>query len=121
MKKQETRLLKALLKGRRMTKNEIWKELSNEKLIFIEAALVYEADIETMFDYVVLIKSKFDIRLSRSIKERNFIEEDFRSRDKLQLLEKEKEKRADFVFSNNSSKEEFFKKADLLLLTLTGV
>jgi dephospho-CoA kinase len=96
----------------------ISKKYSDEKFIFIEAALIYEADIEIMFDYVVLIKSKFEFRLNRTIKKGDIKKEDFQNRNDLQIPDKEKEKRADFIFSNNSSKEELFKKADLLLLTL---
>lgn len=89
-----------------------------EKIIFIESALVYEADIEDNFDFVVLVKADFDIRLKRCIKSKIFTEDDFISRDNNQIPDMEKEKRADFIFSNNGTKDEIYKKADLLLLTL---
>ena len=47
-------------------------------------------------------------------------EKDFISRDKNQIPENEKEKRADFIFSNNGSKDDLYKKAELLLLTLNA-
>jgi dephospho-CoA kinase len=93
---------------------------SREKIIFIESALVYEADIEDDFDFVVLIKADFDIRLKRSLESNNFTEKDFIRRDKNQIPENEKEKRADFIFSNNGSKDDLYKKAELLLLTLNA-
>jgi dephospho-CoA kinase len=92
----------------------------DEKIVFVEAALIYEADIEKMFNYVILVTSDFNIRLRRSIKSGKFTEDDFISRDKNQISQEEKEKRADFIFSNNGSKKDLIKKADLLLLTLNS-
>jgi dephospho-CoA kinase len=92
----------------------------DEDIVFIEAALIYEADIEIMFNYVILVTSDFNIRLRRSIKSGKFTEDDFISRDKNQISQEEKEKRADFIFSNNGSKKDLIKKADLLLLTLNS-
>jgi len=98
----------------------IEKKYKDEKIIFIEAALIYEADIEKKFDYVVLVTADFNIRLKRSVESGKFNEEDFINRDNNQIPQEEKEKRADFIFSNNESKKDLIKKADLLLLTLNS-
>jgi dephospho-CoA kinase len=92
----------------------------DENIVFIEAALIYEADIEKMFNYVILVTADLNIRLKRSIKSGKFTEDDFIKRDKNQIPQQEKEKRADFIFSNNGSKNDLIKKADLLLLTLNS-
>jgi dephospho-CoA kinase len=96
------------------------KEYKDEKFVFIEAALIYEVDIEKKFDYVVLVTADFNIRLKRSVESGKFNEEDFINRDSNQIPQEEKEKRADFIFSNNESKKDLIKKADLLLLTLNS-
>ncbi len=96
------------------------KEYKDEKFVFIEAALIYEVDIEKKFDYVVLVTADFNIRLKRSAESGKFNEEDFINRDNKQIPQEEKEKRADFIFSNNESKKDLIKKADLLLLTLNS-
>ncbi len=98
----------------------IEKKYKNDKFVFIEAALIYEADIEKKFDYVVLVTAEFNIRLRRSVVSGKFNEEDFINRDNNQIPQEEKEKRADFIFSNNESKKKLVKKADLLLLTLNS-
>jgi dephospho-CoA kinase len=98
----------------------IGKKHKDEKFVFIEAALIYEADIEKKFDYVVLVTADFNIRLRRSVESGKFNEEDFINRDNKQIPQEEKEKRADFIFSNNESKKDLIKKADLLLLTLNS-
>lgn len=91
--------------------------LKSNKVVFVEAALIYEADMEAMFDYVVLITAQRDLRLARKIKA-GFTEEDFINRELNQIPEDEKKKRADFIFSNDGSIEELKMKFDLLLLTL---
>ncbi len=96
------------------------KKYKDEKFVFIEAALIYEVDIEKKFDYVVLVTADFNIRLKRSVESGKFNEEDFINRDRNQIPQEEKEKRADFIFSNNESKKDLIKKADLLLLTLNS-
>ena len=91
--------------------------LKNNKVVFVEAALIYEADMENMFDYVVLITSDQTIRLTRKLKT-GLTEADFFQRESNQIPEEEKKKRADFIFSNDDSIEELRNKFKLLLLTL---
>ena len=98
----------------------IEKKYKDDKFVFIEAALIYEADLEKKFDYVVLVTADFNNRLKRSVDSGKFSEDDFISRDNNQIPQEEKEKRADFIFSNNKSKKDLIKKADLLLLTLNS-
>jgi dephospho-CoA kinase len=91
--------------------------LKNNKVIFIEAALIYEADMEEMFNYVVLITAQRDLRLARKIAS-GIAEADFCKRELNQIPEEEKKKRADFIFSNDKSIEDLIMKFNLLLLTL---
>jgi len=98
----------------------IEEKYKDEKIVFVESALIYEADIEKKFDFVVLVTADFNIRLKRSVGNGKFTEDDFIKRDKTQIPQEEKEKRADFIFSNNGSKKDLIKKADLLLLTLNS-
>lgn len=86
-------------------------------ITFVESALIYEADMEKMFDYVILITSDIEVRRKRKIKS-GLSEEDFNSREANQIPEEEKKKRADFIFSNNGSIEELKSKFNLFLLTL---
>jgi len=87
------------------------------KVVFIEAALIYEADMEDMFDYVVLITAQRDLRLARKIAS-GITEHDFSMRESNQIKEEEKKKRADFVFSNDTGIDDLKMKFNLLLLTL---
>lgn len=87
------------------------------KLIFVEAALIYEADMEDMFDYVVLITAEENTRLNRK-KISGMSEEDFTQRNLNQIPDQEKAKRADFVFKNDGSKKELEQKAEVLFSIL---
>ena len=87
------------------------------KVVFIEAALIYEADMEEMFDYVILITAQRELRLARKISS-GISEADFCKREANQIPEEEKKKRADFIFSNDTSIEDLKSKFNLLLITL---
>ena len=91
--------------------------LKSNPVIFVEAALIYEADMQDLFDYVVLITSDRKLRLKRKIAS-GITEEDFCKRELNQISEDEKKKSADFIFSNNSSIKELNMKFNLLLITV---
>jgi dephospho-CoA kinase len=86
-----------------------------EKIIFVEAALIYEAKMENLFDYIVLISSEEEIRKERKTKNGDMTAEEFYKRNSNQLPNDNKKMKADFVFENNSSLEELKRKAELLL------
>ena len=99
---------------------KIFNELEGkEKIIFVEAALIYEADMENMFDNIVLVTADENIRKQRKISNGNISAKEFEKRNSNQIQDIEKEKRADFVFENNSSLEDIKSKAELLLTILT--
>jgi dephospho-CoA kinase len=94
------------------------KQLQTSDLVFHEAALIYEADFEDLFDIVVLISADYKVRMGRKKIHNNFSEEQFEMRDSNQIPEEEKKKRADFVFSNNGTLHELKTKAELLIRIL---
>ena len=88
---------------------------------FVEAALIFEADMEDFFDYVVLISSELRNRFKRKEKSDKYTFEEFKKREENQIKEEEKSKRADFEFKNNGSIQELEQKAELLLMILKGI
>jgi len=98
------------------------EELKNiNKLVFVEAALIYEANIEKLFDYVVLITADEEIKRERTVSSKKFSSEEFDKRIQNQITDEEKSKRADFIFFNNTTKNDLKIKADLLLMTLNSL
>ena len=103
----------------RLKVEELSKSLfKTHKIVFVEAALIYESKIEKMFEYVVLITASKDNRMKRSMKSKNISESDFTKREQNQIEQELKQKRADFIFSNNETKNELKKKAELLIKIL---
>ncbi|GMU96490.1 dephospho-CoA kinase [Ignavibacterium album] len=96
-------------------KYEIFKK---HNLLFIESALIYEADLENLFDFVVLITADREVRLKRKMLQ-GMSEEDFIKREINQIPDEEKKKRADFIFINNGSVDELQSKLNLLLTLLS--
>jgi dephospho-CoA kinase len=101
---------------------ELTKDLfKNHDIVFTEAALIYEADMESMFDYVVLVTSDESIRKKRVISDGKLNREEFIRRNDNQIKVEEKKKRADFIFENNSSKDDLKEKVNLLFTILNGL
>jgi dephospho-CoA kinase len=99
----------------------IQEELKKNDLVFVEAALIYEAEMENMFDYVVLITAVSSVREKRIVTSGKLNNEEFRKRDENQIKDEEKKKRADFIFENNGNTKELKQKANLLIKILEGL
>lgn len=81
------------------------KESAAIPLILTEAALIYEARSENIFDYMIVVDAPQSIRLQR-LKERDgSSRSDILSRMNSQMPPDEKTLRADFVVKNNSTIE----------------
>ncbi|HZW39820.1 MAG TPA: dephospho-CoA kinase [Ignavibacteriaceae bacterium] len=103
------------------TKKLITQFHKSNDIVFVEAALIYEADMEDIFDYVVLISADLDLRLNRKHTETKINLIELVNRDKNQIPDEEKKKRADFNFINDGSIKDLQKKADLLIMLLKAL
>lgn len=92
-----------------------------ERIIFVEAALIYEAEMESIFDYVALITADEEIREKRKTCNSQMSPEDFGKRNSNQIPDEEKIKRADFIFKNNGTPTELKKQSELFLTILNGL
>ena len=108
-------------KVKREVEQLIQEELKKNHLVFVEAALIYEAEMENMFDYVVLITAVSSVREKRIVTSGKLNNEEFRKRDENQIKDEEKKKCADFVFENNGNTKELKQKANLLIKILEGL
>jgi dephospho-CoA kinase len=74
---------------------------TDEKIVFIESAILYESGFDKMVDKVIVVYADEDVRIERSMRrdgaDRTTIEE----RIKNQGSDKEKCNKADFVLHNN--------------------
>ena len=74
-----------------------------DKVVLFEAAIMFESGSYKRMDYVVLIYANKETRIKRIIKRDGVKRRDVLKLMKLQLDEREKAKRADFVIKNNST------------------
>ena len=88
---------------------------SKYDIVFVETALIFESKIEDMYDYIVLIAADRDLRMKRTLAEGRLSKEDFIRRDKNQIKEEIKKKKAHFIFSNDGSINELKQKVSLLI------
>ncbi len=83
---------------------EISKKLfEKHNLVFVESALVYEAKIQKLFDYIILIYAEEEIRIARKIENDNMNRLDVEKRMSFQIPDEKKTDRAHFVIDNNST------------------
>lgn len=98
------------------------KEFSkNNRYVFVEAALIFEAEMEEMFDYVVLITAPVETRIKRVLQKGNMTEADVRKRIENQIPDEDKKEWADFSFENNQGLEELKQKAGFLITILNAM
>jgi len=91
-----------------------------KRIIVVDAALIFEWGIANWFDYILVVTARRDIRLKRltqnglSIRQAN-------ARIASQILQRTKEKLADFVIENNGTKNSLINKTFKFLTALKSI
>jgi dephospho-CoA kinase len=96
----------------------LFNKYKQQNIIFVEAALIYEAKMKSLFDYVVLITADEKIRIRRAVEKNNLTVESVKSRMQNQIPDEKKKLKADFVFENNGTKKELKAKSKMLVKLL---
>ena len=89
-------------------KNKIEKffeENSSERVVFVAIPLLFEANMQSLFDKIVLVYANEEIRKQRLIERNNLSAEDAQKRISCQLPQEYKLKFADYILENNGSFE----------------
>ena len=86
-------------------------------IVFVESALIFEAKMEELFDYILLVTAEEDIRIKRVLQRDSETISEIRSRILNQIPEEQKRGRSDFVIDNNTTIEELNSKV-LFFLTM---
>ena len=99
--------------------DQLAKEIfKNQDIVFIETALVYEANLEDFFDYVLLVLADEKTRIERIINRETVTEEQVRARMQYQIPDEEKKDDADFVLDNNTTLQELENRVEFLLILI---
>jgi len=91
------------------------KASEGSKLIFVESALIFEAELDEGFDYIVDVDTIEDIRVLRFIEKTGLTKQDFELRNKKQLSAQYKRENSDFVIENNKDFENLMQSTKLIL------
>jgi dephospho-CoA kinase len=90
-----------------------------ERIVIIEAALIYEAGLQKKLDAVVVVDAGESERISR-VRKRDVVSEDaVRSRMTAQLDVEKKMEQADYIIFNNGTEEELESKVRFLYIVFT--
>ena len=76
---------------------------NNISIFILDAAMIFEAKLEHMFDSTLLITADKDTRLKRAVTRHNISLEQIKSRMSLQLSESKKKTLADYIINNNGT------------------
>jgi len=74
---------------------------SSPKLLFIESALIYDIEIDEMFDFIILVLSDEDRRIDRVMKRDSVPKTEVMQRQSAQMPPEKFSDDADFVIDNN--------------------
>ena len=78
-------------------------EDSGVKLFIVDAALIFEANLQNLLDSVLLVSAPEEKRMTRALRRKNLPSSQIQQRMALQLSENEKIEKADFVIYNIST------------------
>jgi len=82
--------------------NEYTKLEKLHDLVFTEAALIFEAGFEKLFDCIILVTAKKDVRVERVKKRNGFSEKDILLRIENQMPDETKIEKSDYIIENNT-------------------
>ena len=82
----------------------------SQKIVFVAIPLLFEANMQDLFDKILFVYTKDEIRLERLIARNKYTKEYAQIRLNSQLSQDEKVKKSDYVIYNNSTKGELKEK-----------
>lgn len=102
-----------------LVKKEILKFFNNnkeEQKVFVSIPLLFESNMQNLFDKIIFIYSNDNLRLERLISRNNYTPEYAKIRMNSQISQDEKVKNSDIVVYNNSTLKYFEKEIKALIL-----
>ncbi len=80
-----------------------WASEQNSPYVINESALIFEKNLQSYFDKIILVKAPVDLRVERVMKRDSSSEKEVRARIQLQNHESQIEHLSDFVINNDNS------------------
>ncbi len=95
--------------------------LNKSKIVFVEAPLIYEAHIENLFDFVIVVSCSDDVKIDRVINRDKVDKDSILKRMENQMPDDEKKDLADFVIVNDATIDELKSKSDFILTLISSM
>lgn len=94
---------------------KLQEEHKNEDLVFLDIALLYEANFVDLVEKVVVVYVDHDVQLERLMTRNSLSKEEALKRIESQMSPQEKASLGDFVINNSYRKEDTFQQIDEIL------
>lgn len=94
---------------------KFFDENKSEELLFVGIPLLFEANMQGMFDKILFVYTDDDIRLKRLLARNNYTLTHAKARMNSQMTQEKKIKMSDYVINNNGDLEELYKNLFKLL------
>ena len=104
-----------------LIKTELYKffeENKNAKYCFVSIPLIFEAHFEDLFDKIIFIYAKDNLRLERLMKRNNLSLNDALARLNSQQSQDEKIKKSDYIIKNESDIQNLYAQIDKIIKAL---
>ena len=98
--------------------SEFFVENSNEDFLFVGIPLLFEANMQDLFDKIIFIYTDDELRLQRLIKRNNYTKEHAIARIDSQINQDEKVRLSDYIIYNNGDISDLEKSVESLLIRL---
>lgn len=93
----------------------------DERMVFVESALIFEAGLQEGYDYIVNIHANEEIVSDRLKKRNNFSDEEIKQRLESQYSPQYKKSHSDFSIDNNGNLNEFISSSEMILSLLENL
>ena len=97
------------------------KLLKKQNIVFVEAALIFEANMQDLFDYIILLVSDEKKRIERVKKRSGLTGKEIALRMQNQIPDNVKRRKSHFIIENNSSLEDLTEKSLFILNLLKTI
>ncbi len=120
---QKVEKINAIIHPRTILKimSKVDENLKTKAMVFVESALIFEANRDELFDYIIHVSSIAENRLDRAAKSKGISKSEVEKRMLHQLDEETKKRKSDFIIENNSTLEDLENKTMFVLKILESI
>lgn len=98
--------------------NKFFEDNKSDELLFVGIPLLFEANMQSMFDKIIFVYTDDEIRLERLLKRNNYTVEHAKARINSQMPQNKKAEQSDYVINNNGDLELLKESVSKVLLEL---